>query len=195
MLRKTIRYYENGLTFATGMGTASSYFFSANGCFDPNVTGTGHQPMWFDQAMLSFEQYTVVASKLRATCCQTSTTMFPRSGVYLSPDTTSITDPIRLMENGLITTKIHSTYSGTDGFKVHHELGCDIAAYFGRNQSPHELVTDVTLSGTSAANPTEQVYFGIVCWDTQAAATAGIYFEVEILYDVIFWEPRKLTVS
>lgn len=193
--RVTLPYYESGLQLQTGAGLASNYFFSANGCYDPNVTGTGHQPMGFDQLMLWFEQYTVVASRCRIRCYQTSTSAVVISALSLSPDTTNITDPIRLVENGLIQTKLHSTFSGTDKFVTEHELGCDVARYFGRNQDAKELVTDVTLSGGVAANPTEQVYFAVSCWDSQLTAIVGVYIEVFIYYDVILWEPRKLTVS
>jgi hypothetical protein len=185
-------YYENGLSL-TAVGVANSYFFTANGLFDVNITGTGHQPMGFDQMMLMYEQYTVVNSKISISC-QSGTSVAIRAGVYLSPDTTSITDPLRLMENGLITTKIHSGIS-VAGYIKDHSLNCDIAKYFGRNPNARALVDDVTLSGTVAANPTEQVYFAVTSWDPFAASTWTSYFDVLLEYDAIFWEPRKLTVS
>ena len=96
--RCLLKYYEAGINVTATTGLAGNHFFSANGCFDPNVTGTGHQPMGFDQMMLFYEQYTVVRSKISIGMLSGGA-VAPRSGVYLSPDTTSITDPNRLMEN------------------------------------------------------------------------------------------------
>jgi len=62
--KKRLVYSETSLTVASTSGSSNSYFFSANGLFDPNTTGTGHQPMGFDQMMLMYEQYTVFASKI-----------------------------------------------------------------------------------------------------------------------------------
>lgn len=190
--RVKLFYYENSLSI-TAVAIAGNYFFTANGIFDVNITGTGHQPMGFDQMMLMYEQYTVVGSKISVSA-QTGTSVAVRAGIYLSPDTTSITDPLRLMENGLITTKPVAGL-GFAGYIKEFDLNCDVARYFGRNRNARALVDDVTLSGTVAANPTEQVYYAISAWDPFAASTWSLYFDVLLEYDVIFWEPRKLTVS
>ena len=38
--------------------------FVANGAFDPNLTGVGHQPRGFDQFMAGYETFTVTGSKI-----------------------------------------------------------------------------------------------------------------------------------
>lgn len=43
---------------------ASSYAFRPNSMFDPNSTGTGHQPNNRDNMALVYEQYTVLSSKI-----------------------------------------------------------------------------------------------------------------------------------
>jgi hypothetical protein len=173
-------------------GIVTNYFFTANGLFDPDITGTGHQPMGFDQLMLMYNQYTVIKSKISVTT-YSGTSSAVRAGVYLSPDTTSITDPLRLMENGLIQPKIISGLLAP-GYIKQIDLNCDVALYFGR-QSQDDVVDDKTLGGSAAANPTEQVYFAITHWNPFAASTYTNYLDVVIEYDAVFWEPRKLTVS
>ena len=54
-----LRYHES---FSLNPGTAgvpSFYTFRANSCYDPNYTGTGHQPRGYDQIM-SMYQYLAV---------------------------------------------------------------------------------------------------------------------------------------
>lgn len=192
--RKKLFYYDYGLTHSGTAGAVKNYFFTANGLFDPNVTGTGHQPMGFDQMMLMYEQYTVVASKISATIVNVTGSGSLRCGIYLTPDATNLTDPIQIMENGLITTKVHP-YTPVTGLIKDHDLSCDVVKYFGRGKNPRVLLNDTLLYGTVAANPTEQVYYSITSWDAFTAVSYTILFDVLIEYDAYFWEPRKLTVS
>ncbi len=178
---------------ATGLAGAS-HFFSANGAFDPDITGVGHQVMGFDQMMSFYEQYTVVFATATATCIGEENM---RAALYLSPDTTSITDPIRLMENGLITTCVHAgtvTQVGTRPKPL--TLACDVRKYFGR-RTQQELLDDNSLVGTAAANPTEQVYFAVTAWcgHNLPAIAKNLYFDILIEYDVVYWEPKKQSVS
>jgi hypothetical protein len=195
--RVTQLYYETGLTVTMpGTGLAGNYFFSANGIYDCNITGSGHQPMGFDQMMLYYEQCHVVRSTI--TICPLANQPC-RMGIYLSPDTTSITDQSRLFENGLIKTITSSGLGSTPvavGRIPEVSLSCDVASYFGR-RTLNELLDDQDLQTTSAANPTEQVYFAVTGWQLSydGSTSKSFTFDVIIAFDVIYWEPRKLTVS
>lgn len=190
-------YYENALGASMpGNGNCVNYFFSANGIFDPNITGTGHQPMGFDQMMLFYEQCTVVRSTITIVPIPASPA---RCGICLAPDTTSLTDPIRVVENGLERTLSISglaTATNVNQRNPSITLSCDVASYFGR-KSFRELLDDNALVTTAAANPTEQVYYCLVFWQvTPDGSTAhSVEFDVTIAYDVIYWEPRKLAPS
>jgi len=191
-------YYESGLGFTAPIsGNAVHYFFSANGMFDPNITGTGHQPIGFDQMMLFYEQYTVMSSSIEVQFLF-ATGVGCRCGVTLAPDTTSITSSNELMENGLIRTSTSmvgtTSLQGLPYRKV--RISCDVAKYFGRKSSG-DIVNDPNLHGTIAANPTEQVYYDITAWQTNpdGSTTTSIGFDVLISFDVIYWEPRKVAPS
>lgn len=192
---KRLIYCETGLTISATAPLANTYFFTANGMFDPNITGTGHQPMGFDEMMLMYEQYTVVSSKISVHLINASGAgLTCAAGVYLSPDTTQITVPSRLLENGYLKWDLLAPI-GVLGYLKTMNLDCDMSSYFARNKSKRELVDDVNLFGTSAANPTEQVYFGIVLFDPTGLSNTVLYFVVTVEYEAIFWEPKKLTQS
>jgi len=192
-------YYEPALGLTAPVsGNAVTYFFSANGIFDPNITGTGHQPIGFDQMMLLYEQATVVRSNIDVTF-NVGPGLTVRAGVALFPDASALTDPKQLVENGLI--KMIPITSGSSTFQnqlMHTtvRLDCDVAKYFGR-PSYQSLMNDDNLFTTAAANPVEQVYYGIVAWQISpdGATTTSLGFDVLISYDVIYWEPRKLGIS
>jgi len=193
--RKRLVYAEVGLVLAATNPNAQTYFFTANGLFDPNITGTGHQPIGFDQMMLFYEQYTVVASKCSIQCINSSGAgVYANVGLYLSPDTTQITVPNRLIENGYIAWRTMKPI-GIQGSSCSLNLNCSIPTYMGRNRNPRALLDDTNLFGTSAANPSEQVYYGLVLYDPTMANNTDVTFTVILEYDVMFWEPRKLTES
>lgn len=50
------------------------YYFALNNIYDPDTTGTGHQPYGFDQWMSFYYRYTVFASSIRLTAITTTTT-------------------------------------------------------------------------------------------------------------------------
>jgi hypothetical protein len=193
--RKILSYSEAGLAIAGTAGLAGNYFLSANGLYDPNVSGVGHQPLGFDEMMLLYNHYTVVRSKITVHFINSSAAgVYSSCGLYLSPDTTSITVPSRLIENGLISWA-NLMPINTFGCMKTISLGCDIASYYGRNKNMRSLCDDTDLYGTAAANPNDQVYFAVLVFDPTLANNVSVAFVVEIEYEAIFWEPRKLTQS
>ena len=188
-----MRYYDYAQQVSAAAGFTASRFFIANGMFDPDISGSGHQPMGFDQMMALYTTYHVI----RATITVTG---LPEAngaclGIYLSPDTTSITDPIRLIENGLM--KFIHLAPNTDGAQRIGSvtMSVDVPRYFGRSYDTRALLNDDNLGGTAAANPFEGVYFGVCAFCFYSSATAIIDYDVMLSYDAIFSEPRKLTVS
>jgi len=49
--------YSDYFQLTTTSGAVSTYVFAANGLYDPNITGTGHQPMGFDQLLQFYNHY------------------------------------------------------------------------------------------------------------------------------------------
>lgn len=191
MKRVTLKYYEFSQSVTAGIGTATTRFFSCNGIYDPDITGTGHQPMGFDQMMLLYDQYTVINARVTATFCGGGSPSC--GGIYLNPDTTAITDIQKLVENGLVDVK-HVDAGGNGPRIAPVTKSVNMAKYFGR-PNDRSIVNDAELHGTAAANPVEQVYFGIAAWDFIAATAAQVYYDLVIEYDTIFTEPRKLAPS
>ncbi len=194
-VRKKLAYYEQGFELSGTAGLVGQYVFTANGLYDPNITGTGHQPMGFDTMMLYYEQYTVLNSRITVRAVGNGAQAACLS-VCLAPDTTASALP-GLVENGLIISRVvearGGTSNGTGTRIVRIDLPCDVAKYFGR-KSRNDLVDTTDLSGTVAANPVEQVYYLINAWTfANFADNFSVQCEVIIEYDALFWEPRKVS--
>ncbi len=53
--------YQTSGTLNPGVaGVAAIQVMTANGLYDPDITGVGHQPRGFDQIMALYNHYTVV---------------------------------------------------------------------------------------------------------------------------------------
>ncbi len=192
---KMLYYVTNLSLTAPNTGAVVSYVFSANGMFDPDITGTGHQPIGFDQMMALYEQYTVTRSVINCRFRPNSRMQF---GIALSPDTAVITNPSQFVENGLVNFRAYSGFGSTEvGIPIPNlSLSCDVKGYFGP-MTEREMLNNVNLFGTAAANPTEQVYFMISAWQGIGldASAHNCDFDALISYDAIFWEPRKVGES
>jgi len=182
--------YSDDFGLSTGAGSCGTYVFSANGCYDPNITGTGHQPMGFDQMMLSFEHYTVLGATIALTIRSTDTDDGQWASISLNAGTTAVTDHNVLCENGeIVREKLgFSTLPNSIKTLVHK---VDIRKF----ESVPSVLSDPYLQGTIAANPVEQVYFHISTWNAENANVAGSTSSVFIEYDVMFTEPRKNSAS
>lgn len=80
--------YNDNLNFAAGAGL-NTYLFNSNNMYDPNYTGTGHQPRGWDQITPYYKYYRVVSvtMQVKATWNGIADSVF-YVGVFLDADTT-----------------------------------------------------------------------------------------------------------
>jgi hypothetical protein len=192
--------YAQALTGAAPLGLSTRFFF-ANSVYDPDATGVGHQAMGFDQMMVFYEHFAVVGAHIKVSFLGTAESANAmRVAIWLSPDAVVPTDPIRVYENGLIKTGVCDTglYSGSGGVgtrSITLTLDCDVANYFGKSRA-YDILDDEKLTGSVTANPVEGVYFGVSVWNAfEGVYNSSVAYDVLISYDVIYFEPRKATVS
>lgn len=95
---RRLRYAERGAAGSTS-GVVGTYVFTLSGLYDPNISGTGHQPMGFDEIMPFYEHYHVLRADVHVT--------FEIEGngkgfvaLKITPDTSVPADPLTLIEEG-----------------------------------------------------------------------------------------------
>jgi hypothetical protein len=187
--KRTLQYYTAG-TIVTTASAANSYVLSCNGLFDPDITGTGGQPMGFDQMMLFYNHYTVVRSRCRAVITNGNSNILPNACVLLSGRSKVNTSIEDLIENGdLVMAPL--SYTGAMGGSSKLVRACDCAKFQGID----DIMDDPNMRGDSASNPTEQMYFHLSAWNPYSASVATVFFQVIIEYETIFHEPRKGPLS
>lgn len=169
------------------MGT---YVYSANGLYDPDITSTGHQPMPFDQMMLSFEHYCVTGARMTITAKNLNPTYLADVAISLNAGSAATTSYIALVENGVLVRE-RLNISTLQGSQATLTMPISISR-FG---SVPQLLDNPDYAGSIAANPAEQSYFHISVWNTYNVTTVNVICEVFIEFDAWFFEPRKNSVS
>lgn len=95
--------YVDTITLNPGIATLANYQFRANGIYDPDITGAGHQPLGHDEFGLFYNHYCVVGSKITAkfTYGSAAASTAAQIGIYLSDDTSIPTNGNDICEQGL----------------------------------------------------------------------------------------------
>jgi len=80
-LTTTLKYCDK-FNFTTASTSAVGNVFRFNSPFDPDFTGTGHQPLYFDQFTPVYSRYVVMGAKLTATFSPLSSSASNLPGPY-----------------------------------------------------------------------------------------------------------------
>lgn len=190
MLQK-FRYVDK-ITLNPVAGGSATYSYRANSLYDPDFTGTGHQPIGFDQLMNFYNHYTVLGSRLKVTFVATGSN--PLTGAAIvgielsgsSPATTAIND---LYEQGRSRMKIMTNANADQKVVVNHNLS--VKKFLGQNP----LDEDAN-AGTAAANPTEVIFFHVFATGIDTTTDPGqIDVIVELEQVAMLHEAKPLAGS
>lgn len=188
---RQLRYNDYGTVDITS-GALGSHVFTLSGLYDPNITGTGHQPMGFDQMMTFYEHYHVLRCKVKVTFMCRSSAGHGQVALKVTPDTALPASGTDLVEEGrAITDSV-----GGDNFQAQgtRTLGMvvDVPGVNGLNRA--NFLADPDLRGTISSNPAEQTYLQICLW-SPSLDTMTVEWNLVLEYTAVFTEPRNLSAS
>lgn len=167
-------------------GLAQSWVFSANGMYDPDITGVGQQPVGFDNMTALFDHYTVIYSKIRVDYYSTDTTYSAVCGVLLKDNATTSNNVMNLLCGESVSVTVNPQQPMNQVVK-----GCNVSKFLGRPA----IMSEDDLRGTSTTNPTEQAYYHVFVQPNTTADIAEVTCVVRIDYVAIWTEPRSLSNS
>lgn len=188
--RFKLRYVEN-IVMNPGIGSMAVQNFSANGMFDPYITGVGHQPLGFDQYMSMYDHYVVTKSKCTV-YTENSDNQPVVLGVYLNDDTALIPGNVNIMNEQPNTKWRYLTaFSGSS-------TAGTVTKYFNASKDlgRKSVLSDPQLKGSAIANPTEQMFYSIYlgAYDLTIDHNAQ-ELQVVLEYEGYFIEPKDLAQS
>lgn len=189
--KTTLRYRDQLITLNPGAaGIAASHVWSANGLYDPDITGTGHQPAGFDQLMLFYNHYTVTHAKITVTFANQDTTNGQTVAIFIADTDTTYSDIRQPIENGNCTFSELNLKNNSPDQKT-LTANVDIRKFMARKS----VMDDPTLYGTSSGNPTDQVYFILTAAPQAVTDSSNIGCQTTIEYNVVFTERKRVAIS
>jgi len=180
-------------TFGTSGADVPVYHqFTANSLYDPDYTGTGHQPLGFDQMMAFYDHYAVLSCEITvAGSVNTGTTTDGLSqylGIFLDDDYSVPTSGRVLMEQQRCAFTPLLNYQ-TGLTEVRHRF--DARSFFGV-----QSVRDVTaLKGTSTSSPSEIASFMVFMSPILASVNTTANLTVILDFEAVLTEPKDLPGS
>lgn len=170
------------LTSTSGLVTYNR--IRANGMFDPDQSGTGHQPLYFDNLSNIYDHYVVIGSKI--TCKfmpSTTTAQVPIAvGVYVADSTVVPSTFVAFVENQK---SKYAVIGGLDNPSKTVTCSWSAKKFFGGS-----ILANTELQGTSAADPTEQSYFDIYCCTINNNVTTTVQCIYTVEY-IAIWKELK----
>jgi len=184
----TLRYVDT-VAISTGLatGTLAKWLFSANGCYDPDITSTGHQPLGFDNYMAIYNHFTVNSATIKATFYingDLNEDGIFNVGIYDDDSATNTVTVNALAEGG--TRRKHAMLTS------HMDQKTLYSNYKARQIFGSADVSDTSLRGTASANPSE-IHSWVLWAFNYGTTTDRIDCNVDIEYNVTFYERKDLT--
>lgn len=183
---KFIHKYCDNVAVSGSAGIPFKYQFSCNGLYDPNITGTGHQPMYFDQVTPIYNQYRVIGAKARGSFSTGSGTTVPYIfGCYIDDDTTAFVVQTEILEQ--------KSCSWTSISPATPYMGNITKTWSAKsNFGPSNV--DQNMQGGASSNPTEQQYFTFFGYAQDITSAVAGWLTVEIEY-IAIWNELKTVAS
>lgn len=172
-------------------GIPAGYIFSANGVFDPNITGVGHQPRGFDQVMTMYDHCVVTKVKATVFVENTDTTHSTILTVLANDSPTAYTQPDDILEHPYQKTLIIANKgSGPNVRSMSYSF--DPNKFLGR-KSP---LSDPDLKNSTSSNPTEQAYIHVYAAPGSSSSDSNTnYCRIILEYEATLIEPKLPSAS
>lgn len=189
--------YGDVIQLTAGAGTVALWQFRLTSLYDPDFTGTGHQPQWFDQIAGVYWKYRVRGAKITATFIPSNINDIEANdkGPYLVGITTnqgntfgSANYPALIEDSNSNHTIIVDKQGGnnmktlTHTFSPMRDLGI----------SPDDMAFNLVNSDPSISNLYYATVWGV---DMSEAASQDITVKIEIEYQAEFINQRVNTIS
>lgn len=186
-MKVTLNYHDF-FAIVTTAGVSNDHTFNLNSIFDPDLSGTGHQPLGSDQWATLYGRYRV--DSVRATV--TGVTNSTHGAVYVmiaNNTTTALTDSYVIMESP---DKI-SAVCNLGGPSVRISKSFDLAKVNGVTREVYR--TDDRYQSQFGSNPTERIVLHVGTFESLLGAGVDNNYTIELNYYVTLFDPLQLSVS
>lgn len=170
----------------TNVGVAYNYQFNLNSIFDPDRTGTGHQPYGHDTVATLYNRYRVISCSYVLQCYNGSTAI--RYGCIPQNEPTFYGTVAEMSENPRAKFKVQ--YPGATPTKITGKVY--LPSLTGRNKA--QYMADDRYQSTFGSSPSEQMVLNLIALDLLEVGTSSNW-TVTLEYTVELFDPKLLAQS
>lgn len=189
-----LRYVET-IVLNPEAGVCGDYIFKANGMYDANYSGGGHQPYGFDQMMVFYKNWTVIGSKITIKLAGTQVSEY-WAGVTLRATDANLggqylTQLLESPEHHL-----RMIYNNSDAHLMKgSNIGCKFSAKKFFTAKTSALISDAQYQGDKNKDPDTGAYYHVILCPANTGDLVSQPITVIIDYYAIFTKPITLTTS
>lgn len=184
--------YQELIETSTTTTGVSGYTFAVNSIYDPNVSGTGHQPLGHDQLATLWERYTVFGVKydikavnMSSTPCRVCTVVYDSSHTFTTFEDASE------QPKASKTMILGGSNGGNDVLTFEGYISTAAAAGV-----PKTVIRDDDLwSASFGANPAKMPLFSIMHANLNGVSTTDVHYVVTLIYYVRLKDRVELSTS
>lgn len=175
-----LRYTDQFLLDPPSAGVCSDHVFRINSIYDPDFTGVGHQPRYFDQYFGNedgsgmYKHFVVLGAKVTARMSNSDTARPVNVGMRISDSSTAIINPSDYMEAANARTKQLGVVSSGSSTKT-IVMKWSAKKWFGKPN----VTTERDLQGSNVDNPNEVAYLHVFT-ENPFADNVGVYTVITI---------------
>lgn len=182
-----LKYRDDWKLIPTTADIPYKSFWSATSLYDPDVSGSGHQPKQFDQLSLYYQHYTVLSAKI------TIRPYDPYSGsmlMFVIPTSTSLPSNLTTITEILEANRCQYRMIGTS-----FENTKPIVSTYSKKKTFGNTQNE-DLTAATSADPVEQKYWCVGAINGSAGNTpTTIPIIVEVEYIALFTERKNVAES
>jgi hypothetical protein len=182
-----------GLNYTGSTGSTGYNQYRCNSIYDPNFTGTGHQPLGHDQWNLFYNRYRVTGMSYVVTFTNISATEECEVALELRPNSTvnTVMDTIREGPNC-----VYKSLCGASGASNATRTArgfADIAKI--RGISKQRVLIESDFQAVFGNNPPIEVFLNIHIINQDALTSVGMRVRVDLTYHVDLFDRKIQTQS
>lgn len=181
------RYFEN-VTLVSSAGVPAFQRFRANGMYDPNQTGVGHQPLYYDQMTPIYNHWKVIGAKISVQFIPTASTTVPQFVGIIADDDTSTSVDINTLNEQPDTRRKQIAFNNNRPVRITH-------TYSAKKVYGPSVMGNNRLEGDATADPTEQFYFTLYNCPVDGSTAVGVSALVTIDYIAVWTEQKDVSGS
>lgn len=174
----SLKYVEE-VTFS-GTGTTTNQVMRLNSLFDPNFTGVGHQPKYFDQLAAVYGTYIVLSTDFKVKLSNANSNSV-RYAIAVSDSSQSVTGVQDLSESKRSVSGFLGLNSGAEAVKE-HTGSINMATLHGDKF----IDAQDNLQSGVAASPQDPAYLTIAVADANLTAAVSVFCEISMMFHCAF---------